>query len=521
MPWPRSSARRAWWVVVVAAVALAAAPAPGHAGQATILTASDFVELISTGGLVELADVTIQGDVDLRPMGSVAQPVRCTRCRLTGGLLAPRVVFERSVEFVHSEVDGEVLLDGALFKDRLSFEATAFARPASFRWARFRDTVWFSEAEFADHFWVDGSRFASLAFFAQSRFGRDASFQVAEFEGKAEFDRVRFGGSSVFEGASFRAFPSFISARFARRAQFTGAELRDGATFEFASFAEGFELDRVTAAGALRLNSARVVGDAGFGHFNTSGTLTLDDFEIDGGRLYLDQASVRDLSMSLAKVDRLPNVEVQKEVLRVLRRSAEERGDLSLANRATYMLRSIAASEEQGRWERIWDIAYRRLGGYLVRPLNPLVSLLAVLTLASGVRCAWGVGRAVAAHPAVRRRLRRSHRFGRLFPGESRLTADDWRSPPGEIAWRRRRSRTSRTLGVATAALGAVSRSASMAFRRAPGIVLVDRNRTRSYVAAGLVLGEYLAYKVLLACFLLALGKANPTFRELINSVAT
>jgi hypothetical protein len=73
--------------VVAAAVVLLAAPGAAYAqvqpvGEAS--AAGTFARL-AAGELVELHDVTVIGDIDLRPLGRVSAPLVCTRCVLRDG----------------------------------------------------------------------------------------------------------------------------------------------------------------------------------------------------------------------------------------------------------------------------------------------------------------------------------------------------------------------------------------------------------------------------------------------------
>ena len=64
-----------------------------------------------------------------------------------------------------------------------------------------------------------------------------------------------------------------------------------------------------------------------------------------------------------------------------------------------------------------------------------------------------------------------------------------------------------------------VGDTVGVAFRRKAQVELGDPEQVRSYVAAGIRWSEYLAFKVLIALFVLCLASSNATLRQLLNSV--
>ena len=64
----------------------------------------------------------------------------------------------------------------------------------------------------------------------------------------------------------------------------------------------------------------------------------------------------------------------------------------------------------------------------------------------------------------------------------------------------------------------ALSDSLHAAFSK-PDIKIEDRHMPASYLSAGVRWAELVACKALLAAFVLAMGNANPTIRQLLDSV--
>ena len=331
--------------LLVGAVAVAAVPAatpadarsPKVSSVQAVVSAAEVVGPAAAGGTVSLTGVTIEGDVDLRPIGTLTGPFRCRECRLTGSLNASDVVFERAFEISNSVVERSVELSGAVFKDRVSFDGTEVAGPARANASRF-----LSDASFVD------ATFLAAAEFEAAAFERGADFRLADFAGPAGFRRAQFGRGGTFRLVRLSADASF---------------------------------DESSAGGPLDFGAAVLEGEVSLSNLVSSGSLSLEDILVRGsGALFLENLSVPDLVMAPSDVGTVRGRVSQEKALELIERGAERRGDLGLANDARYERLSRQAEEREALVAGAADrFVYRGITGYLVRPLHPLVAFLVLL----------------------------------------------------------------------------------------------------------------------------------------------
>lgn len=479
-------------------------PSPARARPSSdggSISATDVVTLTRSAQPVALSNVVIQGDLDLRPVGTVSRPFRCLRCRFGGGFRASDVVFERLFDVTGSYFGAGVDLDGALFEERATFDASQFAGAVAVVSARFSTDVSFSGVQFLFPATFDRLQTGGTASFAKSEFVDDASFAGAHFAGKSDFGRAMFKSTSMFRDTVFTGRVSFLHAAFTKQADFRGSELPGGANLRLLTLEEGALFDQVSAGGAVDLEGSLLRGEVAFGNMGTSGSLSLTGVRPRRAQLYMDGIAVHDLVMDIRHIDVVQGPKVQKQVLGMIERSAKERQDLSLANEARFRLLSLEAQEHKSTHPVSYAldrIFYRDIAGYLVRPAHPLLAFLALLA-------AGGLARGLRNLPKLRVGARPS--TGTQQPDRRR-----------GVVQRLRLLFLGQQKAVATV-LSGIASAFFVAFRRKAEIKVEDPDRVRAYFCAMALWSEFLAYKVLIAVFLLALGNSNATVRQLFDAV--
>ncbi len=508
------------------------APADGSLGG------DEIVAMLGSGAPVDLRGVTIVGDVDVRPIGTVTEPVRCRDCALEGSLMATDVVFERLVDLGGMRVAGDVELGGAVFGDALLLEgAEVGGEHLGARLARFTGPVSFDRAEIAQSADFTGARFLATASFAGTEFGGSAAFDLATFaedavftaaaegdapaagacagsagafRGDAGFARSRFGGTADFGSRCFGGLARFASATFGGSTDFALTTFESTATFDESTFAQPASF-RVTAFEApvsfvgvrsqssVDFRGARFSGGAALFGLSTTGTLDLTGVGFaEGQRIDLTEVSAGRLRMDVGIVGQIIGEGVQYQMLGRLEESARASGDIPLANDARFILLSLQHEERSGV-ARLFDAGYRTIGGYLVRPSYPLRALLWLLLIATAIRVlawAWSM---------------------RSFRGSGR---DGGRTKTGGAsAMQRARSRVLGGQRLVTTLLRKATESIEAAFRKSPGITIENEESVWSYFYAAGRWAEYLSYKLLLALFLLALANSNATARQIVDSI--
>lgn len=481
--------------MVLAASALLTVPGWPAGAQTSTMTAAELAHRISAGQLVELTDVSVEGDVTLPRTTRVTAPVRCRRCRFSGSVRAPDTVFERGLDLEASVVGGDLDLSGALLDDWVNLDGARVDGAAMLRGATFADTLSLRQAEFGASLDFDHGRAKGAVSAARATFAGPARFTATQFAGRADFGQGRFPAGARFDDVVFEGAPTFSLAEFEGDAIFDGAELRAGGSFQFARF-DDLSFVRAVASGNLAFDEAVVDGEADFDGLTSSGTASLAGMRLRSGSLFVEQMTVKDLTMDVDLVPAIRGRVAQKRMLRALETSAKERGDLSVANDARFHLLSMKGKEKQG-WRAVVDDLHRVGGGYLVRPVHPIASFALLLAAASFVRLTFSAFIAIRARRAAGEEGR-----ARLVP----------------IARETKRFLLRVSQGAARVCKS-VADSLSVAFRRRPDVPKPTPTKLRSYGTALGGWGEYLLYKILLAVIILTIGNANATVRELLESV--
>jgi hypothetical protein len=502
--------------------------------------ASALAARLEKGQGVDLAGVTVVGTLDVREAGTVRSPIRCVSCRFADGIVARDVIFERVVDLSGSTIEGPIDAVGSVLRGGLLFRSSdaspaAIDGPVDFSRATFGDTTSFDGATLADTSDFTGSRFLRRASFADVLFVGDTSFDDVAFDGdaifsslapdtthdarlipcavagtfagRASFDRAAFSGALDFRQRCFVSDATFLSATLGKRADFTLANFHgptsfEGASFEgdgaflASSFDEEVSFQRASAARSLVFEDAWFSGHANFNRLAVNGTMSLKDALIVD-TVDLRESLVGDLTMDLADLARVTGLtKERKEVLENIEESADARGDLALANDARFQLLALR-NTEQGGFSRVVDwFFYRSVAGYLVRPVYPLLAFLELLLVGALVRTwLWW-----------RRRRRRP-------------PTDDASDPPRKSMVTRGHARVLGVAHVASAFFQRLGDTVRIAFIRKPDVTLEDTEHIRPYLVAAVQWSEWIAFKVLIALFLLALASSNATLKQLIDAV--
>jgi hypothetical protein len=513
-------------------------------GTSVEIPAAELVRRLKNEEAVDLEGVTVSGELDLRDVQSVRRPFRCISCVFTGNLVVRDVIFQRILDLSGSRVAGSLDARGAVFEGGFLLRGGAdpdqieqISGPANFAQATFGDGTGFDRATFRGTSDFTGSRFLGESSFADALFHGDALFDDVSFGGDALFSSLAllglpealeapcqpavmgaFAGVVSFNRAAFRAAADFRqrcfvgtadfrSATFAKRADFAQSIFHSDASFDGASFesdgaflASIFRMKasflQVAASRSLVFEEAVFSGRASFFRLSVPGTLSFLDAQFQGG-VDLRRALIKDLMMDLADVASVVGRAKERQaVLALIEKSADARGDLALANDARFQLLALENSR-LGFFPRTVDwFFYRLIAGYLVRPLYPLLAFLALLLIGAVIRVALLLRQSRGrANPA---RGGNVSRYSIAERGHGRLLG---------------------ATKVTSAFFQRLGDTVQVAFRRKPQITLEDTDRVGTYVGAGVKWVEFIAFKVVIALFVLALASSNSTLKQLIDSV--
>jgi uncharacterized protein YjbI with pentapeptide repeats len=490
---------------------------------------------------VDEHDLTVTGTLDLRSVGTVVQPFRCLDCQFMGPVIAPDVVFQRIVVLSGSQFHDRIDLRGAVFQHGLFvrtsrhasvfdgfslFSLSTIADVAAFDGATFRDEANFTGVRFeGDASFVD-TTFATVGRFTQASFGGSALFFTAPrpggvptvtgcrtpvpgtfgtfgifsravFTGPADF-RLRCFAHADFRSATFHSKANFTQAQFRGPAAFDNSSMEGDGLFVSAIFQTEGSFVQVAVARSLDFEGASFrAGD--FSGLTVSGTLSFADTAFRSV-VRMHRVVAAGLQLEPSNAERVMGLSDRERVLAIVESSATASGDLATANDAHFRLLSLENTRSSGPKRWIDSAFYKGVAGYLVSPIHPLIAFFVLLVVLGIAR---GVGR------------RRTHRRARKRPDPTtsrrtargaRTRAKARRAPLGVVQW-------------AGAIFEGMADTMANAFRRKPDVTIEDRERVGPYVVAGARWAESIAFKVLIALFLICLASSNATLRQLVDSV--
>jgi hypothetical protein len=401
------------------------------------IQAEALKDCLERGGRVDLRHKTVSEKLDLRTIGTIESPFACRGCRFEGGIDGSDVVFKKTVDLTGSTIladlkmraalfEGAALFSGpqteattiffggvdfslAVFDDILSFDGATLRRPAKFTSTRFLGNASFSLATFLADASFDGAIFADEAGFAsvdlskglrvqqkgslpcasggvgQGAFEGPVTFERTSFRGTADFRQRCFGRGAGFAGADFAKRADFTQSEFLHDTTFEGARMEGGATFQDAAFKGAADFNEMAAGGALDFTAVAILGDANFFGVTSDNALVFERATFNN-QVKLDDLSVASLLLDVDAAKRVTGDTEKRDILGMIESSAKERGDLDRANDAYFERRKLL-SKEYGSVERLGDtLIYRGLAGYLVRPKNPLIALVALALFAALAR---------------------------------------------------------------------------------------------------------------------------------------
>jgi uncharacterized protein YjbI with pentapeptide repeats len=451
---------------------------------------------------------------------------------LTGTADFTGAQFDEVSRFRQGDFKRQTTFNSAWFGDIADFGATTFENRGLFSAVEFRSVADFTGSEFYGAASFRGTRFSTLADFTGASFGvlrpRLASFSAARFDGGANFLGTEFNGVAgfetthssgdlVFDGASLENGAVFVASRLLGNTSFNNVQLRGPLNFDEASLAQ-LDLDGL----ALINNSARVT-------LPTSPTSPLQPgFGGHMGQLRFDPGDVRGIAVS----DR-----GRESALALMQTAALAGGDGKAASAAQYDRWTLMRHHREfflriGDWLFLWGV-----GGYLVRPWHQVITVGALLLLATLIRIYWPANR-----PRWRKRTFRRNR--RRFWNAIRRP-ESWRwllhsrtapkRAPATTAPAALKSLAAAAAAAAAADSGRAAHAAKRQRRRYEIARIRVRLTTRFWPCFRPSVGalwrlqiqgggftatvEALVYKAVIAVFFLSLANVWPTGHDLLKGV--
>jgi hypothetical protein len=299
-------------MLVVVMVTLVA----GAEEQQQIVPASEILNKIEKGQLVEYYDVVIEGDLNFNELDLPEKNISWA----TPPYVAPYIVtidfFSESYPDINytrrkvinvpiiirfSTINGSVNFDEIILDQPVDFRATRFMKDVSLYKTQFSGFINFMASSFYDKFdsrlalfqgdvgFAGANFYESTEFFGTQFFGRadfeDAEFHSGEYSSWIDFSNTQFLDYTIFRNAKFfkgeSSWSSFSDAQFIDNVDFSGSEFEGTADFSNSHFGKGAYFSSVLFADNLYCGNVDFNGDSSFhgSVFNASTRFEDDDFE--------------------------------------------------------------------------------------------------------------------------------------------------------------------------------------------------------------------------------------------------
>ncbi len=235
------------------------------AGARTVL-ASDLIAEIKSGEPVDIDNVTVVGDLDLRQMeGHIRQAVKLRDSTFLGDVDATGASFDEALELRSVVFLGNATFSSAQFASESEFTGTKFLKVADFTFAKFSGLSDFMGARFYSDAYFKYSQFNSPINFGNVRFDGNVSFANAQFDGNAIFSGARFARGIDFQLSKFSRPTSFMGTSFAQDADFSNAQFLNTANFMSSQFRGNASFIATKFTSDILFRYVAFSGDAVFG----------------------------------------------------------------------------------------------------------------------------------------------------------------------------------------------------------------------------------------------------------------
>lgn len=217
------------------------------------------------------------------------------------------------------EVESDLLMNGATFKDRVDFKNTCFKGRADFRGTYFEDWADFTDAHFKYRADFRISEFTNWAYFERADFDTDLLFRsakmgyIAQFNDvtvtqRADFRDTEFIDEAYFRGAKFHQVADFRGAKFYRYVDVRGVDFIGDAKFQDVCFKSVAYFPDVTFFSNTKFRRIRVKKLANFRDITVreEGSADFQDAIFENEARFVD-AEIEESTFKEARFENLAN----------------------------------------------------------------------------------------------------------------------------------------------------------------------------------------------------------------------
>lgn len=467
------------------------------------MTGATMLKTLKKGISLSYVDVTSSVVVK----GSFQQPFECTACVFERPFRADDAIFKRDVDLRGSTFEGQVDMNGTIFEGPVlfvPFQDVEFRTPGcASRHRRHPEQDCVVVSDFQARASFSLATFEDVADFQSASFEMPIDYTLARFDGEADFSTIAFPADAVFEHARFSKAATFLDARFQtlvfEYVRSTGPLDFGNATFECTKPHDACQgtpprCKDTTADCRERLRRFALLESSPDARFDYSvvDELSFTDTTFQQGAiLSMSRLRASDLVLDPADIGHVAKND-QDLILGLIEVGAKSTNDLGVANEAHYRFQASKSAEYPWPVHALDYVFYRSIAGYLVEPLQPLYTLLALALLVSLLR---------QLLPApVRRRLRVRMQIGRQA----------WSLRAG---WRSLMRASRRRKG---AIKGAWTRLCAYLHELLDTLILMWPGSGASQAGRRM---EANVYRILFVCMLIGFANSNPTLRQMLDAL--
>lgn len=184
-------------------------PPPAEGGS---LSADQIVEMLKTGGALQLKGCTIQGMLDFTNVSDVCSLIAVTPAYVDGDIVFDHCVFEDSVTAFAERENGQKIY--TMFEKNVVFQDCEFKHGVNFTQSDFRGRFDFDLCKVAGDAAFDGCFFRRGVSFVMANFNGDATFVSTVCNGRCNFMKSFFRKSVVFQRCKTQDMVMFADANF-------------------------------------------------------------------------------------------------------------------------------------------------------------------------------------------------------------------------------------------------------------------------------------------------------------------
>jgi len=376
--------------IIIALFALSSAGLTVGVNAETRVFAGNILKQIEEGESVNLNDVIIEGDLDLKKLEnlSIISSIRICNSTINGTIDFQNKILENEfyiydtiikdkANFRGTQFNEDINVKRSRFYKNIDFRGSKFKGNASFWESQFNRTADFSDSTFRDHasFWHD--QFRGYTSFFESQFNKTIDFSRSSFNEYSDFTGSHFNGSADFRWSLFCNETLFTHAKFNDIANFSKSQFKADANFKSSLFNHIADFNNAQFSGNIDFKGSRFndIVDLSQSRFDKAVFFGDSDFL---GSLILTRATFGHFDIYWTHSNRL--ICDDGPTYLALIKNFKDLEQFEAADDVYYQYREWRYSRNSG-WSKVIDYLACLSCGYGIRPMRPISCAIIILFL--------------------------------------------------------------------------------------------------------------------------------------------